>query len=302
MKIYIKIDGGIGRVISATGVVDEFAKLEKEKGNEVSVISSYPQLFNGLPNIDRCYSIMQPFLYEDYISKGEYLEPEPYNNSLYYKDNEHISTVFNHLLTGSKEFIMPKIVLTENELADAKAGVEELRKQHKKKIMLVQPFGSQGGVPTQDGVLGDESYRSFTPKFFNELIDAYKDEYTILSVQSIVTLADGRQVPQVVFKDTIPTTNQDIRKVIAIIPFVDVVVSCDSFLHHAVASLGNPVKTIVLWGGTNEANLGYGEQSNIRSKEVSLFEPNRVPHDRALYVNKNKGCNEFDILKVKEII
>jgi ADP-heptose:LPS heptosyltransferase len=92
--------------------------------------------------------------------------------------------------------------------------------------------------------------------------------------------------------------NQDVRKVIAILPFVDMVVACDSFIHHASASLGTPVPTMVLWGGTSEKNLGYESQINVRTHNVEMVEPNRVPHDRSLYVNANRMCNEFSIEEV----
>lgn len=296
MDIYVKIDGGIGRVISATGVVDEFARRQREQHNRtVNVVSSYPQLCNGLPHINRCYHIGMPYLYEDYILKGEFLEPEPYNNHLYYKENEHLATVFNHLLNGERVFIPPRLVLTDNEKAEAKQSIADLRKQHGKKIMLLQAWGSQGGIPLgPDEVAADESYRSFGFQFYQALVAHYKSEYLLLNVQGSVN--NGKQdMPQFVMRDTIPAFNPDVRKVLAIIPHVDVIVACDSYLHHATAALGNPVPTIVLWGGTDERNLGYEGQTNIRTVPTTLFEPNRVPHDRAFYVSKNKGCNDFDL-------
>jgi hypothetical protein len=246
-----------------------------------------------------------PYLYEDYISKGDFIEPEPYNNSLYYADGEHLATVFNYLLTGKKEYVAPKIILTENELEEAKTFIEDMKKKENKKILLIQPWGSQGGIQIADEngepkIRVDETYRSFGTGFFRKFISEFEKDYKILSVQA-TAMFNGKQVPQVALKGTSVFSNPDIRKIIAVIPFVDGVVACDSFLHHASASLGTPVPTQVLWGATSEKNLGYEGQNNLRSKEVKEVEHNRVPNDHAYYINKNKGSNEFKLDLLEEI-
>jgi hypothetical protein len=304
-EIYVSSTGGIGRVIASTGAIQEFAKQKQKEGIKVNVVSSFPQLFNGLDYINRVYNIGMPYLYEDYISKGEFIEPEPYNHYLYYKEQEHLATVFNFILNGKREFIQPSIVLTENELEEAKGFVEDLKKKEGKKILLVQPWGSQGGIQIADEkgqpkIRVDESYRSFGTGFFRKFIGEFKDNYKIMSVQA-TAMFNNQQVPQVALKDTSVFQNPDIRKIIAVIPFVDGVIACDSFLHHASASLGTPVPTIVLWGATSEKNLGYEGQTNLRSKVVSEVEPNRVPHDHVYYVNKNKGSNEFKLELIEDI-
>lgn len=304
-EIFVKIDGGIGRVIASTGAVEQFAINKSKEGIKVNVVSSFPQLFNGIDAINRVYNIGMPYLYEDYISKGEFIEPEPYNHYLYYKEEEHLSTVFNFILNNKREFIQPKIVLTENELEEAKAFIDDLRKKENKKIMLIQPWGSQGGIQIADEagqpkVRVDESYRSWGVGFFRKFIEEFKEEYKILSVQA-TAMFNNQQVQQVAFKDTSVFSNPDIRKIIAVIPFVDGVVACDSFLHHASASLNTPVSTIVLWGATNDKNLGYKEQTNYKSHKPVIYEPNRVPHDHTLYVDKNKGCNEFKLEIIDDI-
>ena len=303
-EIYIKIDGGIGRVLSATGVIEIFAKQKASEGIKVNIVSSFPQLFYGLEGINRIYNIEMPYLYEDYISKGEFIEPEPYNHYLYYKDNEHISTVFNFILNGKKEFVQPKMILTENEIEEAKQHINSIKQNTGKKVLLIQAWGSQGGIVIQDAnemkVRVDESYRSLGTGFYTKLISKLKDNYYLASVQATANM-NGQNIPQAVMKDTNVFQHQDIRKIIATIPYVDGVIACDSFLHHASASLGTPVPTIVLWGATNEKNLGYEEQTNILSHKKVLYEPNRVPHDRSLYVNANVGCNEFKFEIIDEI-
>ena len=104
------------------------------------------------------------------------------------------------------------------------------------------------------------------------------------------------------FKDAKTFQNVNLRKIIALIPFVDGIICCDSFLHHASASLGSPVPTVVLWAGTNESHLGYKEQCNIHSWKKCEYEPNRIPHDHEYYIHKNKSSNEFKIEMIEEVI
>jgi hypothetical protein len=290
-KIYVKIDGGIGRVICSTGAIQEYARKNPDK--EINVVTSHKGIFYGIEEIRRTYQLDQEFLYEDYISTGTYIEPEPYNDVAYYRDELHICSVFNKELNNLPEFVPPTMILTENELNDAKTFIDGMRKEKKKKILLIQPFGSQGGITQPDGQIKvDESYRSFGTGFLRKFIEFFKEDYTILSVQSIAH-DNGKQVPQAEMKDTMAVNNQDIRKIVALISHVDGIVACDSFLHHASAALKTPVPTVVLWGATNAKNLSYQEHLNILSHKKVLFEPNRIIHNHSYYVDKNKNSNDF---------
>jgi len=149
MDKFLKIDGGIGRCIAATGVIENYAKNELEKGNKTFIVTSFPKVFNGLEGIERIYPIVvisenkviaPPYLYEDYISKGEFIEPEPYNDFSYYKDDKHLVTVFNKLLNGKLEYISPKLILTDNELLEAKTFIENEKTKTGKKFLLYQNF------------------------------------------------------------------------------------------------------------------------------------------------------------------
>ena len=300
VEYFVRIDGGIGRCIAATGVVEKFAK-ERKENDSVSVVTSFPYIFEGL-ELDRVYPIGTPFVYEDHIVKGEYLEPEPYNDSGYYKDERHISAVFNKLLSGECEFVQPRLALSEKELAEAKLFVEHEEKTRGKKIVLIQPWGSGGGklkpgTKTEDAeVLPDESYRSFGVEFTKKLCESLLEEgYIPFFVKSN---------DQIGMKDcmTFDSNALPVRQVIALIPFVSGVIACDSFLHHASAALGTPVPTIVLWAGTSEKNLGYDNQHNIKSWKRTLQEPNRIPHDHAYYVNKNKDSNNYKVETIVEIV
>lgn len=300
MDKYIKIDGGFGRCIAATGAVELFAKNELEKGNKTFIVTSFPQVFNGLDFVERVYPIGTPYLYEEHIKLGDFFEPEPYNDVSYYKEEKHLAQVFNKLINGLDEYVEPKITFTDNELEGAKQFADSVHKTGKK-IILYQPWGSSGGKiiksenPSEElKVLQDESYRSFGTEFAKKLCSKLIEE----NCEVFVVKTDD----QMGFKDAKTFQNGDIRKITALIPYVDGIICCDSFLHHASAALKSPVPTIVLWAGTNEKNLGYPNQVNISSWKKTEQEPNRIPHDHDYYVHKNKGSNEFKFEIIDEII
>jgi hypothetical protein len=284
MEYFIRVDGGIGRCIASTGAILEFAK-----NHTCSVVSSHPYIFDNIGL--KVYPLDTPYLYEDKISKGVYLEPEPYNDFAYYNEKKHLSQVFNKLLNNKDEMVKSKIVLTTNELNEAKVYVDNLRKESGKKILLLQPYASSGGKFTDNNLIEDETFRSMKPDFCDKLIQALKSEYVILQVR------DNSQFSN---KDTI-TFNVDTRRYFSLISFMDAVICVDSFLQHAVSALGNPVRTIVFWGGTMEKNLGYPEHTAIRIKEIE-DEPNRMPHNHQYYTTKNRGSNDFTDTEVKKVV
>jgi len=277
---FLQIDGGIGRCICATGAVKEMT--------DSHLVTSAPFVFEGL-GIERVYPTNHAYLYEDMIMPGEFILPEPYNHSKYYREKKHLCQVFNFLINGKDEYVAPEIKLSDNERINGRKYVEDIKKG--KKVLLIQPFASSGGRTANCSKvcndLEDESYRSFTDGFIKELIEALKDDYTLLFVED----ANQKKYP-----NTVPVIAQSPRLIFTIIPFVDGIITCDSFLHHASAALGTPTTTIVLWGGTSEENLGYKEHINLRAKPLEVSEPNRIVHDHNYYLNKNKGINDFTSL------
>jgi len=278
------VDGGIGRCIASTGAILEFAKT-----HTCSVVSSYPTIFDNIGL--KVYPIDTPYLYEDKISKGIYLEPEPYNDVAYYAEKKHLAQVFNKLLNGQDKMPEIKMVLTVNESNEAKAYVDSLKSQSGKKVLLLQPYASSGGHMMNNNLVEDETFRSLKPEFTDKLIEKLRKDYMIILVK------DNSQVTN---KNTM-VLNVDTRKYVALIPFVDAIICVDSFLQHAVAALGNPVKTIVFWGGTKESNVGYSEQVGIRIKEVE-DEPNRIPHNHQYYTSKNRGANDFTEEQIDKVL
>ncbi len=207
--------------------------------------------------------------------------------------------VFNTLINGDSEMTKPILRLTDNEIIEGKNFVEQLRLQKDKEgksrgIVLMQPFGQQGGFMNIEDVKTDESYRSFDFEFAKKLTDALdKAGYTVMWIK----------LPNQAGYEKAISFNGDVtaRKIMSVIPFVDGVIGCDSFLIHASAGLNNPVPTIALWGGTNPKNLSYKEQINFVNP-TEYYEPNRIPHDREFYINKNRDINKFPEKWIPKIV
>jgi len=305
-KKVIKVDGGVGRVIALTGVIDEFAKSNHKF--EVNIISPYPELFFGNPNINRSYHISHQYLYDDVLKNADYIDLEPYND-YYYNNKRHLSEVYAKMLLGELKFIEPHIYLSEDEIKAAKKYFTE---SFKKPIIFYQPFGSMGGkyeskCENKEGLkctditlMSDPTNRSLDFDFAEKLAKELKDDYDLVQIRSpdqkpiegISSLLqpDGQVLP--------------IRQIIAAMPYIKGVIACDSLIHH-VAKVAD-AKSIVFWGTTYPENVGYSDQVNFLPTKKFVWTPNRMPHNNPDVDKTNKDLmkcyTDEDISKVKDII
>lgn len=244
--ITIQISGGYGRVVSATGVIAEMSKRNPDK--KINIVTGFPEIFIGNPNVNKCYSINHEYLFDDHIAGTIYKEPEPYKLQGYVNGDLHIANGFALELLGEDKFYKPELFLKEEELEEARMFVKSLNKP----VVLFQPFGSMGGK-TKDGqkMLEDPSFRSLPIQFAKELYKELSKEY------QVVLIKDQSQLG---FQDWMTLPPLPLRKILALIPFVHGVVSVDSSLQHACAALNK--KAIVFWGSTNSNQLGYDTNVN----------------------------------------
>ena len=288
-KLFVKVDGGIGRCIAATGAVVKYALEHQKVGDEVYVVTPFPFIFDGLPAIERVLRADHATLFEDYLSAGEYVEVEPYNSSFHYRDGGHLCSAWNWLLNGDKAFIEPQLALSKNELATGQAWVEQVRKKNGKKVVLVQPWGATGGMKQCGGncaggtINFDETLRSLELDNVNGLVSKLMPECEVFLV---------KDYNQLDINGTMPFTG-NIREIMSVLPFIDGILCCDSFLHHAAKAVGATCPVVVFWGSTNPTQFGYVGHYVIENKFDRKVEPNRLPHDHSYYVRKNKGCNVF---------
>ena len=297
MKKIIKIDGGIGRVIALTGVISEYAKQSKE---EVDILTPYPDLFFGNPNLNRTYHISHQYIFDDVIKNSKYIEFEPYNDYDYYNKQKHLIEVGAKLLLGKKKFIEPQIHLSQEELDKAKKFVGD------KKIILFQPFGARGGKFKKKDKKGVHDYTLITDKSNRSLphLDAQDlakklkkegfeviqirtpDQYKLKDIGSLLQ-PSGKPLPM--------------RQVLALLPYIKGFIGCDSFLQHA-AKMMDVKHGIVFFGTTTPENLGYKQFKNYTTNKKFIWTPNRQPHNNPDVEKTNKGLMNYTKDKFDEVI
>ena len=297
MKEIIQIDGGIGRVIALTGVITEYAKNSK---NEVNVLTPYPELFFGNPYINRTYHISHQYIFDDVIKDSKYINLEPYNDYDYYNKQKHIIEVYAKQLLGKSEFIEPQIFLSQEELDKAKEFVGD------KKIILFQPFGSQGGKFKQEKkdnitkitIINDPTNRSLDNLQAKDLAERIKKEgFEVLQI---------RNPNQYNLKDIGSLLQQNgqalpIRQILALLPYIKGFIGCDSFLQHA-AKMMDVKHGIVFFGTTTPENLGYKEFKNYTPSKKFIWIPNRQPSNNPDVNKTNKGLMEYVKDKFDDVI
>ena len=245
MSKIIKIDGGIGRVIAATGSLP----------NDCIVATSFPDIFIGNKKIKRVYNLGHAFLFEDVVFDNDWIEVEPYNSSDYYREKKHLSQVLNNMWNGIDEATKPIINLQSFELDSAKEYINQATGGDK--YIIFQPFGSN---QEQDIT------RRAMPQHIAQLLVDYivKKGYKVLYIKG----PDHKPLNKVI------EVKQQTRAIFSIVANADKFICVDSFVQHVCASQDK--NALVFWCGTDERNVGYESNTNHRVGE-SMKHANRIP-------------------------
>lgn len=290
MKTVINVNGGLGREIAFTGVIDKYHELNPEE--EIIVIAGFTDIFMNKDYISRVYHHNAEYLYDDVISKADkYFEIEPYNDIDYFKNLCHITRVANKLLNGIDEEVKPNIVLTDVEKKLAKEFKNNFLKENpNKKLCLFQAFGASGGY-----LKGDPTHRSLTDDEAIKVRDLLKEKgYEIYMIGHDKSKG---------LHETKMFQRPSIRQILALIPEADLIVTIDSFMNHALKTFDK--KGIVFFKTTLVSNVGYDSNVNIVPEKEPKIIPNRLPHNipNAEMVNANIKANieEFEKIIKEEI-
>jgi hypothetical protein len=278
MKI-VQIDGGMGRVLCATAAIN---KMSRE--HETIVITSFPEIFFNHPNLHKIYNLSREYLWDDVIKNGEFLNPEPYHNHLYYNQKHHLSQSFNYLLNGDSSFSFPQVFLTPQELSWAASYIDNIKvRTNCSHVIGYQPFGA-GCVANDPLGCVDASNRSLSGDAARFIAENIK--YTLLNLSHVPI-----NLPNV-WQGTFTT-----REYLALAAHVDSVLTVDSFLSHAAAAFG---KTgVLLLGATHVQNVGY---PNYRTCYRDGFPKAYYPNRFAGFVDKSKDAMHYNSEDLHTII
>lgn len=243
MKIIFQIDGGIGKSIVATAVCKAI-KAQYPK-DELIVITGYPEVFLCNPNMKAFAFNELRYFYEQYVADGniKLMIQNPYLETDFVKGGKHLIQVWCEMNGIKYNGELPDLILNNRE----ETFYTNMFGQAQKPIMVIQINGGGKEQPNKYSWV-----RDIPVSTAQKVVDAFKDEYTILHI---------RREDQLPLKDTIPIQT-DFRALAVLINNSAKRLFMDSFTQHAAAALGKP-SVVCMIDEYTAAHFGYEMHSTI---------------------------------------
>ena len=243
MNIIFQINGGIGKCVIATAVIESIKK--KYPDCNLIVVSGYPDVYMNNPFVDRAFSFGEhKYFYSDYIDGKDFklFAHDPYLETEHLKQEEHVIETWCKLFGLEYEGEQPRIYLTDREF-----------KFYSKKYATDKPIMV---IQTNGGVEQDLKYswaRDIPYNIAQQVVDKFKFAYTIFHI---------RREDQIFLKDTVSITD-NFRAIASVIAFSSKRLFMDSFAQHTATALG--LNSTVLWIVNSPVVFGYKNNHNIIS-------------------------------------
>jgi len=277
MNIIFQINGGIGKVIAGTAICASIRAQYPDA--KIIVVSGYPDVFLGNPNVDRAYAFgQQAYFYKEYIENQEVIifGHDPYLETKHIKQEEHL------IETWCKLYGLP-VTKTVGELFLTQREIDFFSKKFAsdKPILLMQ---------TNGGVESDQKYawaRDIPTYIVEGVINEFKDSYNIVHI---------RRDDQLKYDGAFGVSDT-FRALLVLIGISNKRLLMDSFGEHAAAALNKP--STVLWIANSPKVFGYDLHTNIVANPET-----KTPELRGAYLSKyDIGGNpiEFPYNKESEI-
>lgn len=284
MNIIFQINGGIGKVIASTAICASIKS--KYPDDKLIVVSGYPDVFLGNPNVDRAYAFgQQAYFYKEYIENQEVMvfAHDPYMEAKHIKQEEHL------IETWCKLYGLP-VTKTVGELFLTQREIDFFSKKFvsDKPIFLMQ---------TNGGAESDIKYswaRDIPSYVVENIIHEFKEQYNIVHI---------RRDDQLQYEGTFGVSDT-FRALLVLITISEKRLLMDSFGGHAAAALNKP--STVLWVTNSPKVFGYDLHTNIIANPETTN-----PELRGAYLSKyNIGGdpiefpynNESEIFNVDAVI
>lgn len=259
MNIIFQINGGIGKVIAGTAICASIKY--KYPNDKLIVVSGYPEVFLGNPNVDRAYAFgQQQYFYQEYIEKEEVLifAHDPYLEAKHIKSEEHL------IETWCKLYDLP-VIKTVGELFLTKREIDFYSAKYSsdKPMLLMQ---------TNGGSQSDLKYswaRDIPSYLVENVVYKFKDDYNIVHI---------RRDDQPQYDGTFGVSD-NFRGLLVLIQLSDKRLLMDSFGQHAAAALNK--QSTVLWICNKPNVFGYEMHTNIQANPETI-----IPELRNSYLNK----------------
>jgi len=253
MNIIFQIDGGLGKSIIGTAMVKVIRK--RYKNSKIIVVTAHPDIFLNNPNINEVYNHNNiNGFYLKFIKDQDckiFVEDPYRRNEFILEKPKNLLKTWCELFGLRYNNEQPQIYLTQPE-------IDYFSPYYKtdKPILAIQPNGGPAGLGYQYAWT-----RDIPEPTILELIDHYKDDYTIIHI---------KREDQKIYPDTMQALD-GFRSIAILLQLSNKRLLIDSFGQHMAAALGK--KSTVCWVGTKPEIFGYKLHDNIKANPFTK-EPN----------------------------
>lgn len=285
MNIIFQIDGGLGKSIMATAVLECIKKAHPE--STVIVLTGYPDVFFNNPFADRVFVTgQQTYFYEDFIEDKDVKihAHNPYLEAAHVTNKEHLIITWTKLFNYTYETEFPKIFLNNAEIA-----FHASKYASDKPIMVIQ---TNGGAPNQETKYSWA--RDLPIPIAQQVVNHFAKDYVICHI---------RREDQPALQNVI-TVSDSFRSLCVLLLHSKKRLLIDSFCNHAAAALGLP--SVVCWIANSPDVFGYDLHTNIKANPFT-----HKPELKHSYLSKFNILgdpleypynNDFEIFNVEDII
>lgn len=301
MNTTFLIDGGAGRLVTAIPALEKFAINNPQDDFRV-LTAAWEELYWNHPLLqNRTFNVNQKGMFDLHIKDRRMIVPEPYHVHGYYNGKLHLTEAFDQEINKTEnhsDLDKPNLYISKNELSSAQFILEEMKKQKKKKRVIVfQPYGS--GMKIENNRPFDPSNRSLDVDFALKLI--YE-----LSKDNLVIFFGQKEFyhPGDSYSVNFFNNNPDMRLYLTMISLCDYFVGVDSLGQHMARAMNKP--GLVIMGSTFEENVSYKDHFTIyRNNFTPVYVPIRISNiDSQFAENLNDHTMEYteeDLQKMVEI-
>ena len=292
MNTYI-VEGGIGKQVAFTAIIDALVKKDKEK---IQVHSPYVDIFGGNTNVKYALDSNSIHLQDKRILDSQNIfHCEPYKTN-FIKGEYHIIQSFCKLFGVKYDEKMRPKMYTDHYKNDAKkiAGDDN--------FIVVQFSGGQApaGFNPSNSYNSNDPTRNYHPHLAQKVVNLIKEKHENLKILNF-SLPNEPNYEQTVKPKLMPFAQwHEILKLTNCKGFISV----DSCLNHFARSVGR--KGVVIWGGTRWIQFGYKENINVNNWwnewdewDEEWFEPQ---DPRNIQVDPSELVDYFEKIYGKELV
>jgi hypothetical protein len=286
------IEGGIGKHIAATAVVECYKKHNPDQ--DIIVSCAWPEVFLNNPFIHRVYKTgSTPYFYQDYVYNKNPIvfAQEPYKTTNHILKKTHLIETWCDMIGVKHTNETPRIFFNFRE---RELGGKVFANTGDKPVLIFQPFGGPGAEHQSTPYSWT---RDIHPDVAQQLVNLLSEKYFVVHVcynthpvlQNCLRI-DNHMPKKVLFSMLLQSSAR---------------LLIDSSLQHAAAALNLP--STVVWVATHPSVFGYNIHKNITPETTRVFENGGI--DSYLYdynftgeVHECPFQNQTEIFNIDNIL